>query len=179
MGGHWGAELKFAGWDSIIIQGKAEHPVWLYINDDKVELRDARRLWGNGIFRTTAEIAGEVGSDTFVAAIGQAGENLVRLSCVICERSHSAGGVGSVMGSKNLKAIAVKGTGALQIAADPKSLERAGAGAPEPAGGQLRWCGAYYASAVGGVLRLDPLDGRAGGDVGSGQPAAGHGNMFG
>ena len=120
MGGHWGAELKFAGWDSIIIQGKAEHPVWLYINDDKVELRDARHLWGNGIFRTTAEICAEVGSDTHVAAIGQAGENMVRLSNVMCDRSHSAGGVGSVMGSKNLKAIAVNGTGALEIAADKK-----------------------------------------------------------
>jgi aldehyde:ferredoxin oxidoreductase len=118
MGGHWGPELKFAGWDSIIIQGKADHPVWLYINDDKVELRDARRLWGNGIFRTTAEICAEVGPEARVAAIGQAGENLVRRSCVICDRSHSAGGVGSVMGSKNLKAIAVKGSGSLKIAAD-------------------------------------------------------------
>src|SRR3990172_8351857 len=79
MGGHWGAELKYAGWDSIIVQGKAEKPVWLYINDDKVELRDATRLWGNGIYRATAEISAELGSDCHVAAIGQAGENLVRL----------------------------------------------------------------------------------------------------
>ena len=118
MGGHWGSELKFAGWDSLIVEGKAEKPVWIYINDDKVELRDASRLWGNGIYRATAEICGEVGSDTRVAAIGQAGENMVRLSCVLCDRSHSAGGVGGVMGSKNLKAIAVKGSGSLKIAAD-------------------------------------------------------------
>jgi aldehyde:ferredoxin oxidoreductase len=121
MGGHWGAELKYAGWDSVIIQGKADHPVWIFINDDKVEIRDARRLWGNGIFRATAEIAAEIGSDSHVAAIGQAGENLVRISCVMCDRSHSAGGAGSVMGSKNLKAIAVKGTGKIQIAADKKA----------------------------------------------------------
>lgn len=121
MGGHWGAELKFAGWDSLIIQGKSNSPVWLYINDDKVELRDASRMWGNGIFRATAEISSEVGSDVQVAAIGQAGENLVRLACILCNRSHSGGGLGSVMGSKNLKAIGVKGTGSVQIAADKKA----------------------------------------------------------
>ena len=121
MGGHWGAELKYAGWDSIIVQGKAEKPVWLYINDDRVELRDATRLWGNGIYRATAEISAELGSDCHVAAIGQAGENLVRLSNIMCDRSHSAGGLGSVMGSKNLKAIGVRGTGAVEIAADKKA----------------------------------------------------------
>ncbi|MBI5303315.1 MAG: aldehyde ferredoxin oxidoreductase [Chloroflexi bacterium] len=120
MGGHWGAELKFAGWDSVIVQGKAPKPVWIYINDDKVEIRDAKNLWGNGIFRATEEISNEVGSDVQVAAIGQAGENLVRVSCVLCNRSHSAGGVGSVLGSKNLKAIGVKGTGSVAIAADKK-----------------------------------------------------------
>jgi aldehyde:ferredoxin oxidoreductase len=121
MGGDWGAELKFAGWDSVIVQGKADNPVWLYIKDDKVEIRDARRMWGNGIFRATAEIADEVGPDVQVAAIGQAGENLVRLSCILCGRSHSAGGLGSVMGAKNLKAIGVKGTGAVQVASDKKA----------------------------------------------------------
>jgi aldehyde:ferredoxin oxidoreductase len=121
MGGEWGPELKFAGWDSIIIQGKANSPVWIYINDDKVELRDAKRLWGNGIFETTALISNEVGADAHVAAIGQAGENLLKLSCVMCDRSHSAGMFGSVMGSKNLKAIAVKGTKAVRIAADKKA----------------------------------------------------------
>ncbi len=121
MGGHWGSELKYAGWDSIIIQGKADKPVWLYINDDQVELRDAKNLWGNGIFQTTAMICNEMGSDAHVAAIGQAGENLVRLSCVMCDRSHSAGGAGSAMGAKNLKAIGVRGSGAVTIAADKKA----------------------------------------------------------
>ena len=56
MGGHWGAELKFAGWDNVIIEGKADKPVWISIIDDKVEIRDAAQLWGNGIYRTTVEI---------------------------------------------------------------------------------------------------------------------------
>src|SRR5450631_1163904 len=121
MGGHWGPELKYAGWDSIIIQGAAATPVWIKIVDDKVTIEDASKLWGNGIFRATAAICTLMGSDAHVAAIGQAGENLARLSCVLCDRSHSAGGVGSVMGSKNLKAIGVKGTGSLKIAADKKT----------------------------------------------------------
>lgn len=120
MGGHWGPELKYAGWDSIIVQGKASKPVWIKIVDDKVTIEDAARLWGNGIYRATEEICTIMGSDARVAAIGQAGENLVRLSCVLCDRSHSAGGAGYLMGAKNLKAIGVKGTGALKIAADKK-----------------------------------------------------------
>ncbi|MBO8125743.1 MAG: aldehyde ferredoxin oxidoreductase [Firmicutes bacterium] len=120
MGGHFAAELKFAGWDSIIIEGKAEHPVWLSIEDDKVKLKDARHLWGSGIYRTTAEINAEMGPTAQIAAIGPAGENMVPLSVVINGYCHSAGGVGGVMGSKNLKAVAVKGSGSVNIAADQK-----------------------------------------------------------
>lgn len=121
MGGYWGPELKYAGWDSIIVQGKAASPVWIKIIDDKVTIEDASQLWGNGIYRATAQICNIMGDGTHVAAIGQAGENLVRLSNVMCDRSHSAGGLGSVMGSKNLKAIGVKGSGALKIATDKKT----------------------------------------------------------
>ncbi|NJD61256.1 MAG: aldehyde ferredoxin oxidoreductase, partial [Deltaproteobacteria bacterium] len=117
MGGHWGPELKYAGYDSLIIQGKAASPVWIYIKDDVVEIRDAGKMWGNGIYRANAEIMNIMGPEAHVAAIGQCGENLVRGSNVMCDRSHSAGGVGSVMGSKNLKAIGVIGTGALKIEA--------------------------------------------------------------
>ncbi len=124
MGGHFAAELKFAGWDSIIIEGKAPHPVWLCIMDDKVELRDARRLWGNGVYRATAEINAEMGPEAQVAAIGQAGENLVPNSTVITGYSHSAGGAGGVMGSKNLKAIGVLGTGSVKIAADKSEWKK-------------------------------------------------------
>ena len=119
MGGQFGAQLKFAGWDNIIIEGKADKPVYLAIMDDKVEIRDAGNMWGNGIYRATEQISEEMGSDTCVAAIGQAGENLVRQSVVMNSYSHSAGaGMGSVMGSKNLKAIGVLGSGSIQIAAD-------------------------------------------------------------
>jgi len=127
MGGHWGPELKYAGYDSLIIQGRAAAPVWIYIKDDVVEIRDAERMWGNGIYRATSDIMNIMGSDAHVAAIGQCGENLVRGSNVMCDRSHSAGGVGSVMGSKNLKAIGVIGTGSLKLAAskaDWKELVR-------------------------------------------------------
>ena len=117
MGGHWGPELKYAGYDSLIIQGKAAAPVWIYIKDDVVEIRDAGRMWGNGIYRATSDIMNIMGSDAHVAAIGQCGENLVRASNVMCDRSHSAGGVGSIMGSKNLKAIGVIGTGSVRIEA--------------------------------------------------------------
>lgn len=117
MGGHWGPELKYAGYDSLIIQGKAAAPVWIYIKDDVVEIRDAGRMWGNGIYRATSDIMNIMGSDAHVAAIGQCGENLVRGSNVMCDRSHSAGGVGSVMGSKNLKAIGVIGTGSVKMEA--------------------------------------------------------------
>jgi aldehyde:ferredoxin oxidoreductase len=121
MGGHWGPELKYAGWDSIIVQGASATPVWIKIVDDKVTIEDASRMWGNGIYRATEEICSIMGSGAHVAAIGQAGENLARLSCVICDRSHSAGGAGSVMGSKNLKAIGVLGSGSLKISADKKA----------------------------------------------------------
>ncbi len=107
MGGQFAAELKYAGYDSIVIEGKADHPVWLSIVDKKVEIKDARRLWGQGIRRATIEISQEIGPEAAVAAIGQAGENLVPMSVVMNSYSHSAGGVGGVMGSKNLKAIGV------------------------------------------------------------------------
>ena len=116
-----GPSSSTPGWDSIIIQGKAAKPVWIKIEDDKVSIEDASQIWGQGIYRATAHICTVMGSDAHVAAIGQAGENLVRLSNVMCDRSHSAGGAGSVMGSKNLKAIGVKGTGALKIVADKKA----------------------------------------------------------
>ena len=124
MGGQFAAKLKYAGYDAIIIKGKSERPVWLSIVDKRVELRDARRLWGEGIRRTTEAISQEMGSGSVVAAIGQAGENLVPMSVVMNSVSHSAGGIGSVMGSKNLKAIGVVGTGSVRIAGDKGEWER-------------------------------------------------------
>lgn len=124
MGGQFAAELKYAGYDSIIIEGKADHPVWLSIVDKKVEIKDARRLWGQGIRRATIEISQEIGPEVAVAAIGQAGENLVPMSVVMNSYSHSAGGAGGVMGSKNLKAIGVRGTGSVRIAGKKEEWEK-------------------------------------------------------
>jgi len=124
MGGHFAAELKYAGYDGIIIEGRADRPVWLSIVDGKAEVKDARHLWGQGIRRTTTEISQQMGPEASVAAIGQAGENLVPMSVVMNSFSHSAGGVGAVMGSKNLKAIGVRGTGSVPIAGDKGEWEK-------------------------------------------------------
>lgn len=116
MGGQFAAKLKYAGYDAIVVKGKAAYPVWISIVDQKVEIQDGRRLWGKGIRDATMAITQIMGTDSCVAAIGQAGENLVPMSVVMNSVSHSAGGIGSVMGSKNLKAIGVIGTGSVRIA---------------------------------------------------------------
>jgi aldehyde:ferredoxin oxidoreductase len=120
MGGHFSAEAKYAGWDGIIVTGKASGPVYIAITDHQVEIVDCPDLWGNGIYRATAEIVAAMGGSCQVAAIGQAGENLVAQSVIMTGYSHSAGGQGAVMGSKNLKAIGVVGTGSVKIAASKK-----------------------------------------------------------
>ncbi len=112
VGGYWGAELKHAGYDAIIIEGKSENPVYLWIDDGKVEIRDAKHLWGKTTGECQKLIQEELGDRSIrVAQIGVAGENQVRYSCIINDLSHAAGrtGMGTVMGSKNLKAIAVRG----------------------------------------------------------------------
>ncbi|GFK93128.1 putative oxidoreductase YdhV [Fundidesulfovibrio magnetotacticus] len=124
MGGQFAAKLKYAGYDALILEGRADKPVWLFIRDGRVELRDASRLWGGGIRRATLEISQEMGPDCVVAAIGQAGERLAPLAIVANSVSHSAGGVGGVMGSKNLKAVGVQGSGSLRIAGPRDEWER-------------------------------------------------------
>jgi aldehyde:ferredoxin oxidoreductase len=124
MGGQFAGELKYAGYDGIVIEGKADRPVWLSIVDGKAEIKDARHLWGQGIRRTTIEISQELGPEVAVAAVGQAGENLVPMSVVMNSVSHSGGGVGAVLGSKNLKAIAVRGTGSVRIAGNREEWEK-------------------------------------------------------
>ncbi|RCW40620.1 MULTISPECIES: aldehyde ferredoxin oxidoreductase [unclassified Halanaerobium] len=120
MGGHFSPEMKYAGWDAIIIEGKSNKPVWLRIEDDKVTIEDASRMWGQGIFDTTAQVASIMGKEAQIAAIGQAGENLVRLSNIMTNGNHSAGGHGAVFGSKKLKAIGIIGTGSVKYAADTR-----------------------------------------------------------
>jgi len=123
MGGQFAARLKYAGYDAVIVEGRAEKPVWLFIRDGRVELRDAAHLWGCGIRRATLEISQEMGADCCVAAIGQAGEKCAPLATVVNSLSHSAGGVGGVMGAKNLKAIGVQGSGGVRIAGDKEQWE--------------------------------------------------------
>jgi len=112
IGGYLGAELKFAGFDGVIIKGKAEKPVYLWITDGKAEIRDAKDLWGLDIHETDKRIREKLGDkEVKVAAIGPAGENLARIACITVDvyRQAGRGGGGAVMGSKNLKAIAVRG----------------------------------------------------------------------
>jgi len=125
-GGHFGAELKFAGFDLIIFEGKAKEPVYLYIEDGKAEIRDAKTLWGKTTHETTDQILSETDMDARVACIGPAGEKLVRFACVINDKHRAAGrsGVGAVMGSKNLKAVAVKGSGSIPVA-DKEAFRKA------------------------------------------------------
>ncbi|HAE20712.1 MAG TPA: aldehyde ferredoxin oxidoreductase [Spirochaetaceae bacterium] len=122
MGGYFSVELKYAGWDMIVLEGRSPKPVWLRIEDDKIRLEDARWLWGKGIFDTMAMIGSQMGKEAQVAAIGQAGENQLNLAVIRTGSSHSAGGHGGILGSKNLKAIAVRGTGSVKIAADRHAL---------------------------------------------------------
>ena len=118
-GGHWGPELKFAGYDLLIVEGRAPAPCYLFIYDDHVEIRDATAHWGQGVFETEDGLRSELGLPGLrIASIGPAGENLVRFACIMNDKHRAAGrsGVGTVMGSKNLKAIAVRGTGGVDIA---------------------------------------------------------------
>lgn len=124
-GGHWGPELKFAGYDGLIIEGKSEEPVYLWIDDDRVEVRPADGLWGRDIAGTDEMIKKMVGDPGIhVACIGIAGENLVRMACITNDvyREFGRGGCGAVMGSKKLKAIAVRGSGDVGFA-DEKALK--------------------------------------------------------
>ena len=123
MGGHWGAEVKFSGFDGIIVQGRAEKPVYLWVHDGEAEIRDASDLWGTGTYSTTSLLRARHGEKTRVISCGQAGERLSRIACIQTETGNAAGqgGFGGVMGSKNLKAIAVHGTLGVKIA-DPKRL---------------------------------------------------------
>lgn len=117
-GGYFGAELKIAGYDGMIIESRAEEPTYISIKDDIIEFKNAKHLWGVDIWETQKIIKEELHDDkTKVAAIGPAGEKLVKFACIMSDdRSFGRGGAGAVMGSKNLKAIAVRGTGKVEVA---------------------------------------------------------------
>ncbi|NLN15831.1 MAG: aldehyde ferredoxin oxidoreductase family protein [Firmicutes bacterium] len=116
-GGYLPAEIRYAGYDMIIVEGRSEEPVYLWIKDDQVEIRSAKAMWGKGTRETDALIRDETDDEAKIISIGIAGEKLVRFAGVINDRERAAGrsGVGAVMGSKNLKAVAVRGTGGIKI----------------------------------------------------------------
>ncbi len=119
-GGHFGAELKFAGFDLIIFEGRAKDPVYLFVEDGRAEIRDAKHLWGKTTHEATDQILSETDMDAKVACIGPAGENLVRFACVVNDKHRAAGrsGVGAV------KAVAVKGSGSVAVA-DKEAFRKA------------------------------------------------------
>ncbi|MFB0919085.1 MAG: aldehyde ferredoxin oxidoreductase family protein [Clostridiaceae bacterium] len=111
-GGYWGAELKFAGWDGVIVEGKSEKPVYICIEDDKVEICDAEGIWGQEVPETEALLKKVVPEKSKIVSIGPGGEKLSLMAAIMNDTDRAAGrsGVGAVMGSKNLKAITVRGT---------------------------------------------------------------------
>lgn len=117
-GGTFGPELKYAGYDGIIFEGKADKPVYLWITNDNVELRSAEALWGQEVPATTETLRAETDDEAKVACIGPAGEKLVLFACIMNELNRAAGrsGVGAVMGSKNLKAVVVRGHNGIKVA---------------------------------------------------------------
>src|SRR5258707_1380595 len=126
VGGFWGAELKRAGWDAIVVTGASTKPVYLYVKDDVVEIRDAAHLWGLEIMDTEEKLKAEVGERLArVCEIGPAGENLVRIAGIVNDYKDIAGraGLGAVMGSKKLKAIVVKGYRSVPLHDAPKVKE--------------------------------------------------------
>ncbi|MBI4283097.1 MAG: hypothetical protein HY663_01345 [Chloroflexi bacterium] len=122
LGGSWGVYLKFAGYDGIVVQGQSDKPVYLLLHDGIAEIRDASHLWGKGAIKVREELKSELGSATRVIATGPAGDNMVIFANLIADDdSAGGGGLGAVMGSKRLKAIAVSGSGKVAVA-NPEKL---------------------------------------------------------
>jgi aldehyde:ferredoxin oxidoreductase len=117
-GGQFGPELKYAGFDGVIFEGKSEKPVYLYIHDGKGELRSAEDLWGKTVFETTDLLVAATDPDAKVSCIGPAGEKGVLYATIMNDKHRAAGrgGLGAVMGSKNLKAVVARGTGGIKVA---------------------------------------------------------------
>jgi len=116
-GGYFGAQLRRAGFAAVVITGASDSPVYLWINDDEVEIRDASKVWGKNTDVTTDELIKETDEKAQVACIGPAGENMINLAAIITDKHRAAGrgGVGAVMGSKKLKAIVAKGTKSVEV----------------------------------------------------------------
>ncbi|HLF05779.1 MAG TPA: aldehyde ferredoxin oxidoreductase family protein [Thermoplasmata archaeon] len=128
-GGYWGPALRFAGYDFLMIEGRASEPVYVYVIDDHVEIRPAKHLWGKQVHEVEDSIRNETHPDVKVASIGPAGEQMAHVACVMNDKGRAAGrsGVGAVMGSKNLKAIAVWGTKGVRVPDTKQFQKTAGA----------------------------------------------------
>ncbi|MCG8632619.1 MAG: aldehyde ferredoxin oxidoreductase family protein [Desulfobacterales bacterium] len=125
VGGHFGPEMRLAGFDHLVITGKAEKPVYLWVHDDQIEIRDAAHLWGTDTRDVQDMIRHELGDDDVQSlCIGQAGENLVKYACIRTSIKNAAGrtGIGAIWGSKNLKAVAAKGMRDIEIAHPMEAL---------------------------------------------------------
>jgi len=122
MGGSWGAHLKLAGYDGVVVHGKSEKPVYLLVQDGNAELRDASALWGKDSAEVRDILKGELGRSARVLATGPAGENLVPFATTLAEEDAAAWGA-AIMGSKKLKAIVVRGKGVRPPVANPEKLE--------------------------------------------------------
>jgi len=125
LGGRWGAELKFAGYDAVVVHGKAERPVYLLVDGDTADLRDASALWGKGCIETRGMLKSELGTSARVVAIGPAGENGAVMASLLADNDASgSGGLGASMGSKNLKAIVVRAAEKEARIAQPERLHK-------------------------------------------------------
>ena len=148
-GGYFGAYLKFSGYDGIFFTGISEKPVYLFIDNGKAELRDAAHLWGKDTYETDDILKSELGKDVAVACIGEAGEKLSLVSCIMHNKGSAAGrsGLGAVMGSKRLKAVAVKGKMKVPVA-DEKGLKELRKNYLGKLGGHIDWIRKYGTSFV-------------------------------
>lgn len=163
VGGHFAPELKRAGYDHIVVTGKADHPVVLSIKDDAVGFLDASHIWGKGIQETSRQIREEMDDPRVrMASIGPAGENLVAFACIMVDEGRAAGfsGCGAVMGSKNLKAIAVRGSRKIPIA-HPAFLKETAADIRKridssPDVEKMREGGTHLLAAAGGPTHSGP-----------------------
>ena len=124
LGERWGTLLKYAGYDALAVQGKADKPVYIYLHEGRVEIRDASHLWGQGTFDVSDSLKAELGKGVSVLTIGPAAENLLPFASVLAEGGASgSGGLGAVLGSKNLKAIVAAGD-KRPVAADPDRVRQ-------------------------------------------------------
>ena len=136
-GGYFGPYLKFSGYDAVFFSGISDKPVYLLVNNGKAELRDASHLWGKDSYETETILKTELGKDVRVACIGQAGEKLSLISAVMNDNGRAAGrsGIGAVMGSKKLKAVAVMGNQRVPVADEVRLKTAYDRYRPTPGGG--------------------------------------------